>query len=82
MNERPLFDRSLAKFLSAFPHDPETAKALLLHAQLCKERGDIKQSLDDLHTLLYHFPEHEGRQGILYDIALYSSLIKIGLKAV
>ena len=65
-----LSEKSLARIKMAFPRDAETAKAALLHAQLCRMQGSIDKSAATLKELLDTFDELSDKDTILYDYAL------------
>ncbi len=70
-----LFERSLVQFKKNFYQDKELPKAILMFAQLCREKGDFRQSADDLKMILKEFPEYSEREVVLFDYAL--SLAKV-----
>jgi outer membrane protein assembly factor BamD (BamD/ComL family) len=69
-NDPTLFDRVLEQFLTAFPHDEEAGKALLLHAQNALQKGNANQATTDLGRLLREFPETPEKEALLYDHAI------------
>jgi outer membrane protein assembly factor BamD (BamD/ComL family) len=73
VNDPTLFDRVLEQFLTAFPHDDEAGKALLLHAQNALQSGNAGQATTDLGRLLIAFPELPEKETLLYDYALLLS---------
>lgn len=72
-HDMPLFDKSLKSLRTAFPNEKETAQALLLHVQICKDKQDFKRAQQDLLVLASEFPDHSDREAILYDHALLYS---------
>ncbi|HSX04315.1 MAG TPA: tetratricopeptide repeat protein [Rhabdochlamydiaceae bacterium] len=70
-----LFERSLVQFKKNFYHDRELPKAIMMFAQLCREKGDYVQSVEDLKTILKEFPDYTEREAVLFDYAL--SLAKV-----
>lgn len=72
-HDMPLFDRSLKSLLTCFPNEKETAQALLLHVQICKEKQEFKRAQQDLLILASEFPDHSNREAVLYDYALLFS---------
>jgi tetratricopeptide (TPR) repeat protein len=68
-----LFDTVLEQFLASFPNDDEAAKALLLHAQVAMQSGNVDQATTDLKRLLSAFPEISEKETLLYDLALLLS---------
>lgn len=70
-----IFDRTLDQFKKNFPQDKELPKAIMMYAQLCREKGDYVQSVEDLKMLLKEFPEYTEREVVLFDYAL--SLAKL-----
>lgn len=75
-NDSTLFDRTMEQLITAYPNDPESAKALLLHAQKALQKENIAQAAHDLNRVITAFPEHEQRENILYDHALLLSQAK------
>ncbi len=65
-----LFDRTLEQFLTAFPHDEEAGKALLIHAQTALQTGNVDQATADLGRLLLDFPDFPEKETLLFDHAL------------
>ncbi|HEY2810191.1 MAG TPA: tetratricopeptide repeat protein [Rhabdochlamydiaceae bacterium] len=65
-----LFEKTLSQIKEKFPKDPETAKATLLHAQLCKRQGKIHKAIENLQELLDDFSDLSQRDSILYDYAM------------
>lgn len=70
-----LFERSLVQFKKNFYQDKELPKAIMMFAQLCREKGDFLQSVEDLKAILDEFPEYTEREAVLFDYAL--SLAKV-----
>ncbi|MGD0664214.1 MAG: tetratricopeptide repeat protein [Rhabdochlamydiaceae bacterium] len=68
-----LFDQVLVQFLKDFPSDEEAGKALLLHAQVSLQKGDVGQASRDLDQLLRDFPDFPDQETLLYDQALLLS---------
>lgn len=65
-----LFERSLVQFKENFYQDKELPKAILMFAQLCREKGDFNQSAEDLRMILKEFPEYGEREVVLFDYSL------------
>ncbi len=72
--DMPLLDRSVNKLTASFPNEEETAQAILMRAQLCREKGELEQAQQDLQTLISQFPHHTDRETFLYEQALLFSL--------
>lgn len=70
MNNLSLFDRTLEKLRLLFPSDPETAKALLLHAQFSLQQDNPLQATSDLSDVITKFPEFGANENLVYDHAL------------
>ena len=68
-----LLDSIVQQFITEFPHDEEAGKALLLHAQLALQSGQIDQAAFDIHKLLTTFPRISDKETLLYDLALLLS---------
>jgi tetratricopeptide (TPR) repeat protein len=73
IDDLALFEKTLSHIKSAFPKDPETIKATLLHTQLCRSKGQIEKAACDLKDLLDTFPDLPEKDNILYDYALLLS---------
>lgn len=72
-----LLERALYQLKSYFPNDPELPKAIVMHAQLCREKGDIALSLTDLQQVLNEYPNYSERESVYFDYALsYAKLNK------
>ncbi len=65
-----LFDQILIHLKHAYPHEEETAQGLIIHAQLCKEKGDFARALEDLCQVAASFPDHPLKEAIAYDSAV------------
>ncbi len=72
-HDMPLFDRSLKSLRALFPNEKQTAQALLLHVQLCKDKQEFKRAQQDLLLLASEFPDYSNREAVLYDYALLFS---------
>ncbi len=72
-DDLPLFDQSLENLLGLFPNEKETAQALLLHVQFCKDKQEFKRAQQDLLILASDFQEHSDREAALYDYAVLFS---------
>lgn len=68
-----LFDDTLSRLQEAYPEDEQRAQALILHAQLCKEKRDFARAKRDLEELLEVFPEHPQKEAVFYDYAVLLS---------
>lgn len=73
LKDIPLLDRTLYSFETSFPRDFETAKVLMLHAQMCRETGNFGQALTDFKTLINNYPDHQTAEEAQYDCALLLS---------
>jgi tetratricopeptide (TPR) repeat protein len=69
-SDSALFDRALEELISAYPNDPESAKALLLHAQGALKKENVAQATHDLDRLISSFPEFDSRESVMYDHAI------------
>lgn len=65
-----LFDQTLAHLKTSYPHEDETASALLIHAQHCKTKGDYAKAQADLKEMIALFPEHPQKEALFYDSAV------------
>lgn len=74
VKDMPLFDRFLKSLTTSFPTENETAQAILLHAQICKEKREFQCAQNDLKALIDQFPGHVDRETFLYEYALLFSL--------
>ncbi|MBS0653911.1 MAG: tetratricopeptide repeat protein [Verrucomicrobia bacterium] len=72
-HDMPLFDRSLKSLRTCFPNEKETAQALLLHVQICKDKQEFQRAQQDLLILASEFPGYSDREAVLYDYALLFS---------
>ncbi len=70
MDNFALFEKTLFEVKTAFPHDEETVKAILLHSQLCRNKGKASQALQNLKDVLESVSDLSQRDNILYDYAL------------
>ncbi len=61
-----LFDQVLEQFLKGFPKDEEAGKALLLHAQIALQIGDVAKASYDLDRLIRDFPNFPDQETLLY----------------
>jgi len=68
-----LFEKTLSHIKTAYPKDSETVKAILLHTQLCRNKGLIHQASQNLKGLLETHSELPEKDHILYDYALLLS---------
>jgi tetratricopeptide (TPR) repeat protein len=66
----PLFEKALAQLKTEFSDDEETFNSLLMHSQLCRDRGEWAKSRADIQELLELSPCHPQREVLLYDSAL------------
>ncbi|NGX39779.1 MAG: hypothetical protein KR126chlam1_01112 [Chlamydiae bacterium] len=73
LNDVALLERTLYAYKQAFPKDREVPKILMMHAQLCRESGDLTQALTDLNMLTEEYPEYEEAESVAYDHALLLS---------
>jgi len=71
-----LFDHTFQQLLHNFPSDPETEKALLLHAKNSVQVGKIEEALSSLDRLLSSFPHLEERESLLYNYAILLGEVK------
>ncbi len=65
-----LFDETLNDLKKAFPHDEETVKVCLQHAQYYHKKGNLTRAIQDLKELLDQQSNLAQRETILYDYAL------------
>ncbi len=70
LKDLSLLDRSLFSFKARFSHDPNVAKAIMLHAQLSREQGNIPASLKDLNILINDHEDFDKIEAAYYDYAL------------
>lgn len=73
IDDLSLFEKNLETLKTVFPKENETVKAILLHAQLCRGKGEIGKASHNLKTLLDNFTDLQERDNILYDYALLLS---------
>jgi tetratricopeptide (TPR) repeat protein len=73
LKDLSLLERTLFSFKTTFPKDADVPKALMMHAQMCRENGDFTQALTDLEMVMNEYPAYEDREGVLYDYALLLS---------
>jgi tetratricopeptide (TPR) repeat protein len=66
----PLFDQTVERFVTTFPHDIEAGKALLLRAQAYLKEEKIEQAAADLGRLLSQFPDFPEKETLVYNHAL------------
>lgn len=69
----PLFEKTLDQLKLEFSGDEETAKCILMHAQLCREKQEWRKSRSSVRELLEIEPKHPQRQALLYDEAVLLS---------
>lgn len=65
-----LFSKALLTLKSQFAHDEETAKILLMHAQLCREKKEWAKARATVAELLEVSPDHPQKEALLFDQAL------------
>jgi len=65
-----LLDGTLNGFKKTFPKESELPSVLMVHAQMCKESGQMEKALEDLESLSENFPEYEQSDVVAYDHAL------------
>ncbi len=72
-NDNELFEHVLHKLSLEFPKDPETSKALLLHAENCLKIGNLKQAVFDLNQFIAQFPNADQKENAMYNKAIILS---------
>ncbi|MFS8564327.1 MAG: tetratricopeptide repeat protein [Rhabdochlamydiaceae bacterium] len=72
-NDDMLFEQALRKLSLEFPKDPETSKALLLHAENCLKAGQFAQAVFDLNQFIAQFPDADQKEDAMYNKAIILS---------
>lgn len=70
LSNAPLFEKAFDQFTSLFPDDPETSKALFMHAMLLKELQLTEQADEKLKQLKAHYPPLEDQESFLFECGL------------
>ncbi len=73
LGDLTLFAKTLESLKTEFTQDLETAKALLMYAQSCREKNELAKSRESIKELLRLYPEHPQRETLLFDSALMLS---------
>ena len=72
-DDNELLEHVVRKLSLEFPKDPETSKALLLHADNCLKEGKLEQAIFDLDQFIASFPDSEQKENVMYNKALILS---------
>lgn len=70
VDDSSLSDRTVKRLAASFSQDPNTLQSFLMHAQLQREEGGVSLTAEEIKRLLDISPEFEGKEAIVYDIAL------------
>lgn len=66
----PLLERTMYSFKDTFSMDKEMPRIIMIHAQMCRENGDLVKALNDLKTLVNEYPQFEEMETACYDFGL------------
>lgn len=69
-NDLVLLEKNMVQLKTSFPSDSEIPKAMMMQAQLCRQKGDLAESLKQLQMILTDFPEYKEKEHVLFDYAL------------
>lgn len=69
-NNEPLFDKTLTRFKTTYPADPELGKAHFMHAMILKKEGRVDRVEQELTRILEKYPQFEDKESLLYEYAI------------
>lgn len=70
LKDNALFERTMYSFKKSFPKDPELAEVFFIHAQICRENGNLAGALEDYQALLQDHSFYEKREVALYEMGI------------
>lgn len=69
-SNEPLFEKTLTRFKTTYPSDPELAKAHFMHAMVLKKEGQLDKVEQELSLILEQYPHFEDTESLLYEYAI------------
>jgi TolA-binding protein len=69
-NNEALFEKTLTRFKTTYPSDPELAKAHFMHAMVLKKEGQLDKVEQKLSLIFEQYPNFEDTESLLYEYAI------------